>query len=82
VITVCRQHVSLGRVHAGRTVRVHVSANTLAIELDDEVRSVRRTTTRPVVVVKASRPHRARATSTELSASHDQAKWTHRNQED
>jgi transposase InsO family protein len=67
VITVCRQHVPLGRVHAGRTVRVHVSEHTLAIELDDETRTVRRTTTRPVVVVKGSRPQRARATSTELS---------------
>jgi transposase InsO family protein len=68
VITVCRQHVSLGRVHAGRTVAVHVSEHTLAIELDDETRTVRRTTSRPVVVVKASRPRRARATSTELSS--------------
>jgi transposase InsO family protein len=67
VITVCRQHVALGRIHAGRTVRVHVSEHTLAIDLDDETRTIRRTTTRPVVVVKANRP-RARATSTELSA--------------
>jgi transposase InsO family protein len=67
VITVCRQPVALGRVHAGRTVRVHVSEDTLAIELDEETRTVRRTTSRPVVVVKANRPHR-RATSTELSA--------------
>jgi transposase InsO family protein len=74
VITVCRQRVSLGRVHAGRTVRVHVSEHTLAIELDGETRTVRRTTSRPVVVVKANRPHRARATSTELSASADQAR--------
>ena len=74
VITVCRQHVSLGRSHAGRTVRVHVSEHTLAIELDGETRTVRRTTNRPVVVIKASRPHRRRATSTELSASHDQAR--------
>jgi hypothetical protein len=74
VITVCRQHVSLGRSHAGRTVSVHVSEHTLAIELDGETRTVRRTTNRPVVVIKASRPHRRRATSTELSASHDQAR--------
>jgi len=67
VITVCRQPVSLGRVHAGRTVRVHVSEHTLAIELDDDTRTIRRTTNRPVVVVKANRPHRPRATSTELS---------------
>jgi hypothetical protein len=69
VITVCRQPVALGRIHAGRTVTVHVSEHTLAIELGDDTRTVRRTTNRPVVVVKASRPHRPRATSTELSAS-------------
>jgi transposase InsO family protein len=68
VIVVCRQRVALGRVHAGRTVRVHVSEHTLAVELDSETRTIRRTTSRPVVVVKGSRPHRARATSTELSS--------------
>jgi transposase InsO family protein len=74
VITVCRQRVALGRVHAGRIVSVHVSEHTLAIELDGETRTVRRTTNRPVVVVKGSRPYRARATATELSASTDQAR--------
>ena len=69
VISVCRQPVPLGRVHAGRTVTVHVSEHTLAVELDDETRTVRRTTNRPVVVIKTNRPHRARATSTELSSS-------------
>jgi transposase InsO family protein len=59
VITVCWQHVSLGRVHAGRTVRVHVSEHTLAIELDDETRTIRRTTTRPPQIVKGSRPYAA-----------------------
>jgi transposase InsO family protein len=73
VICVCRQHVSLGRIHAGHTVSVHVSEHTLAIELDGETRTVRRTTSRPVVVVKANRPHQIRATSTELSASPVQA---------
>jgi hypothetical protein len=68
VIVVCRQRVALGRIHAGRTVTVHVSEHTLAIELDGETRTLRRTTNRPVVVVKVNRPHRARATSTELSA--------------
>jgi transposase InsO family protein len=67
VITVCRQRVALGRMHAGRTVRVHVSEHTLAVELDDETRTIRRTTTRPVQNIKADRPYRARATSTELS---------------
>ena len=69
VICVCRQHVALGRIHAGRTVTVHVSEHTLAIELDDETRTIRRTTSRPVIVVKANRPQRPRATSTELSSS-------------
>ena len=45
VITVCRQTVALGRIHAGRIVSVHVSEHTLAIELDDETRTIRRTTT-------------------------------------
>jgi hypothetical protein len=75
VITVCRQQVVLGRVHAGRIVTVHVSEHTLAIELDDETRTIRRTTTRPVQVRKGSRPYGTpRDTDpTALSASHDQA---------
>ena len=60
VITVCRQRISLGRVHAGRTIRVHVSEHTLAVELDGETRTIRRTTSRPVVVAKGSRPHQPR----------------------
>jgi hypothetical protein len=67
VITVCRQPVSLGRIHAGRVLTVHVSEHTLAIELDDQVRTIRRTTNRPVVVIKGRRPQQARAPSTELS---------------
>jgi transposase InsO family protein len=58
-ITVCWQQVSLGRIHAGRIVRVHVSEHTLAIELDDETRTIRRTTTRPPQILKGSRPHKA-----------------------
>lgn len=71
-ITVCRQTVALGRVHAGQIVRVHVSEHTLAVELDDgETRTIRRTTTRPVFAIKGSRPHQPRAgtTSTELWSS-------------
>ena len=68
MITVCRQHVALGRVHAGRTVAVFVSEHTLAVELDDETRTIRRTTTLPVRILKAHRPHQPRSsTSTELS---------------
>jgi hypothetical protein len=74
-ITVCRQTVVLGRPHAGRVVRVHVAEHTLAVELDDETRTIRHTTTRPVVVLKgSSRPHQPHpsTTSTELSPSADQ----------
>jgi transposase InsO family protein len=58
VICVCRQTVALGRIHAGRIVSVHVSEHTLAIELDDDLRTIRRTTTNPVVVIKGSRHHK------------------------
>ncbi len=70
-IVVCRQAVSLGRVHAGRIVSVHVSEHTLAIELGDDTRTVRRTTTRPVVVLKGSRRQNAAraAHATALSSS-------------
>jgi transposase InsO family protein len=54
-ICVCRQTVALGRIHARRIVTVHVAEHTLAIELDDETRTVRRTTTNPIVVIKGSR---------------------------
>jgi transposase InsO family protein len=69
VIVVCRQPVPLGRVHAGRTVSVHVAEHTLAIELDDETRTIRRTNNRPVRRIKGERPlQRApRADRTELS---------------
>src|SRR4051794_7645743 len=84
VITVCWQKIALGRVHAGRTIRVHVSEHTLAIELDDETRTIRRTTTRPVVIAKGSRPHQpGRSTpSTELSAHTLPETLIHRDQED
>ena len=61
---------------AGRTVSVFVAEHTLAIELDGETRTIRRTTTLPVRILKAHHPHQPRpsTTSTELSASADQAK--------
>jgi transposase InsO family protein len=71
-ICVCRQTIALGRTHARRTVTVHVSEHTLSIELDDETRTVRRTTTNPVVVIKGSRNHKRtpQADRPALSASH------------
>ena len=71
MIVVCRQRVTLGRIHAGRIVSVHVSEHTLAIDLGDDTRTIRRTTARPVVVLKGSRrqnPARA-AHATALSSS-------------
>jgi transposase InsO family protein len=73
LITVCGQHVALGRVHAGRTIRVHVAEHTLAIELDDETRTIRRTTTKPPQILKGSRPYAAarHARGPALSAAED-----------
>ena len=60
MIMICGQKIALGRVHAHRTVTVHVSETTLAIELDDgDTRVVRRTTTQPVRNIKANRPRPA-----------------------
>ena len=54
---VCGQKISLGRDQRHRTLTVHVSDTTLAIEVDDgETRMVRRTTTLPVRNIKADRP--------------------------
>ena len=56
VIVVCGQRVALGRINAHRTLPIHVSETTLAIELDDqEVQTVRRTTTKPLRNIKSSR---------------------------
>jgi hypothetical protein len=46
---VCGQKVALGRTHAGAQVLVHVADTTLTIEVGDDVRTIRRTTTKPVV---------------------------------
>ncbi|MER6556635.1 integrase core domain-containing protein [Streptomyces sp. NPDC001027] len=58
-IMVCRQTVPLGRPYAGRTVTVHVSGTTIAVELDGQIRVIRRTTDVPVRNVKANKPHGA-----------------------
>lgn len=52
VIMVAGQKVALGRIHARRIVTVHVSDTTLAIELPDDTRIVRRTTTQAVRNIK------------------------------
>lgn len=53
---VCRQVVSLGRTYAGQTVTAHVSDSTITVELDGQVRVIRRTTDVPVRNVKANKP--------------------------
>ncbi|MFJ5210946.1 IS481 family transposase [Streptomyces nigra] len=58
-VMVCRQVVSLGRPYAGQTVTVHVSDTTISVELDGQIRVIRRTTDVPVRNVKASKPYGA-----------------------
>ncbi|MFJ1809943.1 MULTISPECIES: hypothetical protein [unclassified Streptomyces] len=55
-IMVCRQVVSLGRTYAGQTVTAHVSDSAITVELDGQVRVIRRTTDAPVRNVKANKP--------------------------
>ncbi|WSI29385.1 IS481 family transposase (plasmid) [Streptomyces sp. NBC_01343] len=55
-VMVCRQTVSLGRPYAGQTVTVHVSDTTISVELDGQIRVIRRTTDVPVRNVKANKP--------------------------
>ena len=62
VIMVVGQKIALGRIHAGQVVTVHVAQATLTIDLaDGDSRTVRRTTTDPVLRVKAQRPTRKQA---------------------
>jgi transposase InsO family protein len=60
VIMVAGQKIALGRIHAGQTVTVHVAAETITIDLDDQDnRTVRRTTTQPVRSIKAAQSRKA-----------------------
>ncbi|MFF8100871.1 integrase core domain-containing protein [Streptomyces sp. NPDC016640] len=58
-VMVCRQVVSLGRPYTGQTVTAHVSDTAITVELDGQIRVIRRTTDVPVRNVKANKPHRA-----------------------
>jgi hypothetical protein len=55
-VMVCRQAVSLGRPYAGQTVPVHVADSTITVDLDGQVRVIRRATDVPVRNVKANKP--------------------------
>jgi transposase InsO family protein len=57
VITVAGQHIALGRKYAGHTVAIHVSGHVLTIDVDDDQKTVVRTTTKPIRQEKAHRPH-------------------------
>jgi hypothetical protein len=60
VIMVAGQKITLGRIHAGCTVTVHVAEDTMTIDLGGEdVRTIRRNTTQPVRSIKACRPRKA-----------------------
>ena len=57
VIMVAGQKVALGRTHRGQEVEILVSEITLTIHLPgQDVRTIRRTTTRPIRNIKADRP--------------------------
>jgi hypothetical protein len=61
-LQICKQRLHLGREHARKTVTVHVGDNTLTIELDDGTRTIKRTNSRPVLIVKARGPRKVNTT--------------------
>jgi transposase InsO family protein len=62
VIMIAGQKIALGRIHAGQVVTVHVTAETITIDLGEDTRTIRRTTTQAVRSIKAHRPREPRAT--------------------
>jgi transposase InsO family protein len=59
VIMIAGQKIALGRIHAGQVVTVHVSAETIAVDLGGSTRTFRRTTTKPVRSIKAAQSRKA-----------------------
>ena len=59
VIMVAGQKIALGRIHARRIVTVHVAAEVITIDLGEDTRTVRRTTTQPVRSIKAQQHRKA-----------------------
>ncbi|MEV4756021.1 IS481 family transposase [Micromonospora sp. NPDC049559] len=55
-IMVVGQKIALGRIHARKTITIDVTDTELAIHCDDGTRTIRRTTTDPVIQTKAQRP--------------------------
>jgi len=58
IIMVAGQKIALGRIHAGQVVTAHVAAETVTIDLGEDTKTVRRTTTQPVRSIKAHRPRK------------------------
>jgi hypothetical protein len=59
-IMIAGQTIALGRIHARKIVTVHVTAQTITIDLGgDDTRTVPRTTTAPVRRIKAQQPRKA-----------------------
>jgi hypothetical protein len=59
VIMVAGQKIALGRIHARQIVTVHVAAEVITIDLGEDTRTVRRTTTQPVRSIKAQQHRKA-----------------------
>ncbi|WP_238006327.1 hypothetical protein KZZ52_36090 [Dactylosporangium sp. AC04546] len=61
MVIIAWRKATLGRVHAGTTITIQVSATELIFECDDSFRTVRRTNDRPDTRIKAHRPRRRQA---------------------
>jgi transposase InsO family protein len=59
VIMVAGQKIALGRIHARQIVTVHVATETITIDLGEDTRTIRRTTTQPVRSIKAQQHRKA-----------------------
>jgi hypothetical protein len=59
VIMVAGQKIALGRIHARQIVTVHVAAEVITIDLGEDTRTIRRTTTQPVRSIKAQQHRKA-----------------------
>jgi hypothetical protein len=59
VIMVAGQKIALGRIHARQIVTVHVAADVITIDLGEDTRTIRRTTTQPVRSIKAQQHRNA-----------------------
>jgi hypothetical protein len=54
VIMVAGQKIALGRIHARQIATVHVAADIMTVDLGEDTRTVRRTTTQPARSIKPS----------------------------